>query len=118
MLEQTRPLEAFRALSMLVLAESKLAGSLTFECIAAIKVDSSLSIDRELWCPFGRRECILGWYLKVDHNYVKRFDPLTDATIVCVLDGKLYWQVLCSTICHPENLAVFALGEMAHKPWG
>jgi hypothetical protein len=48
-----------------------LAGSLTFECIAAIKVDSSLTIDRKLWCTFGRRECILGWYLEVDHNYVR-----------------------------------------------
>ena len=118
MLEQTRPLEAFQALCVLATAVSSLRRLLTFKCIATIKVDCSLSIDRELWCPFGRRECILGWYLKVDHNYVKRFDPLTDATIVCVIDGKLYWQVLCSTICHPKNLAVFARGEMAHKPWG
>jgi hypothetical protein len=55
-----------------VTTELWLGGYPTFECIAAIKVDSSLTINRKLWCTFGRRECILGWYLEVDHNYVRR----------------------------------------------
>jgi hypothetical protein len=83
---------------------------LTFECIAAIKVDSSLTVDRKLWCTFGRRECILGWYLEVDHNYVSalRF-RLTGLTIIyafgCLSSfvGK-YCEALSAT---QTNLAVF-----------
>jgi hypothetical protein len=57
----------------------ELAISLTFESIATVKVDSSITIDREMGCTFGRRECVLGWNFGVDHNYVSSLG-------VCFLD--------------------------------
>lgn len=52
---------------------------LTFECIAAIKVDSSFTIDRKMWCTFRRRESILRRNFEVDHNYYVRVSvPVTD----------------------------------------
>jgi len=71
---RTRPLEASRDLFISVTAKPQIGESLTFECIATIKVDSSLTVDRKVWCTFRRRKRILGWYLEVDHNYVRRLD--------------------------------------------
>ena len=53
-LEQTRPLAVSRALLMLVVDLGRRWSALTFECIAGIEIDRSLSIDSKMWCAFRR----------------------------------------------------------------
>ena len=70
MREQTRPLATSQGLLLLANILKDPVDVLTFKGIAAIKIDSSITIDRKVWCTFRRRECILGWDFEVDHNYV------------------------------------------------
>jgi hypothetical protein len=53
-LEQTRPLAVSQVLLRLVVDLRPGWGILTFECIARIEIDRSLSIDSKMWCTFRR----------------------------------------------------------------
>ena len=53
-LEQTRPLAVSQVLLLLAVDLRPGWGILTFECIARIKIDRSLSINSKMWCTFRR----------------------------------------------------------------
>jgi hypothetical protein len=99
---RTRLLATFRGLHLLVKIFSKSQFVLTFECIAAIKIDSSFTIDRKMWCTFRRRESILRRNFEVDHNYVKVWVPATDLISFCQESMDILQQagLLASTVKH------------------
>jgi len=67
-LVQTKLPVAFLDLSKSGLSHTDLEKSLTFKCIAGVKVYGSFMIDSQVWGAVRRRKCIRGWDPKVDHR--------------------------------------------------